>query len=60
MKKLSVCILFGGMCPEHSIYLRSAEAVLNNIDHKKYNVFTVGITRDGGWATRWAGQSIGH
>ena len=29
--------------------LRSAEAVLNNIDHKKYNVFPVGIARDGDW-----------
>jgi len=49
MKKLSVCILFGGMSPEHAVSLRSAEAVLNNIDHHKYNVFPVGITRDGDW-----------
>jgi len=49
MKKLSVCILFGGMSPEHEVSLRSAEAVLNNLDHKKYNVFPVGITRDGDW-----------
>ncbi|MGM9590824.1 MAG: D-alanine--D-alanine ligase family protein [Faecousia sp.] len=49
MKKLSVCILFGGMSPEHAVSLRSAESVLNNIDHKKYNVFPVGITRDGDW-----------
>ena len=49
MKKLSVCILFGGMSPEHAVSLRSAEAVLNNIDQKKYNVFPVGITRDGDW-----------
>ena len=49
MKKLSVCILFGGMSPEHAISLRSAESVLNNIDHNKYNVFPVGITRDGDW-----------
>jgi len=49
VKKLSVCILFGGMSPEHAVSLRSAEAVLNNIDHNKYNVFPVGITRDGDW-----------
>ena len=49
MKKLSVCVLFGGMSPEHAVSLRSAEAVLNNIDHNKYNVFPVGITRDGDW-----------
>lgn len=49
MKKLSVCVLFGGVSPEHEVSLRSAEAVLNNIDHKKYNVFPVGITKDGDW-----------
>ncbi len=49
MKKLSVCILFGGMSPEHAVSLRSAESVLNNIDPHKYNVFPVGITRDGDW-----------
>ena len=49
MKKLSVCILFGGMSPEHEVSLRSAESVLNNIDHEKYNVFPVGITKDGQW-----------
>jgi len=49
VKKLSVCILFGGISPEHEVSLRSAEAVLNNIDHSKYNVFPVGITKDGDW-----------
>ena len=49
MKKLSVCILFGGVSPEHEVSLRSAESVLNNIDHEKYNVFPVGITKEGDW-----------
>ena len=49
MKKISVCILFGGMSPEHEVSLRSAESVLNNIDHEKYNVLPVGITREGEW-----------
>lgn len=49
LKKLSVCILFGGISPEHEVSLRSAESVLNNIDHDKYNVFPVGITKDGDW-----------
>lgn len=49
MKKLSVCILFGGMSPEHEVSLRSAESVLNNIDKEKYNVFPVGITKKGDW-----------
>ncbi len=49
MKKLSVCILFGGMSPEHEVSLRSAESVLNHIDKEKYNVFPVGITKKGTW-----------
>ena len=49
MKKLNVCVLFGGMSPEHAVSLRSAESVLNNMDHEKYNIFPVGITRDGDW-----------
>ena len=46
---LNVCILFGGVSPEHEVSLRSAESVLNNIDKEKYNVLPVGITRDGEW-----------
>ena len=49
MKKLCVCVLFGGVSPEHEVSLRSAESVLNNIDHSKYHVFPVGITKEGDW-----------
>ena len=49
MEKLSVCILFGGVSPEHEVSLRSAESVLNNIDKDKYNLFPVGITKSGEW-----------
>ncbi len=49
MKKLSVCVLFGGVSPEHDVSLRSAEFVLSCLDPEKYNVFPVGITKDGDW-----------
>ena len=49
MKKLNVCVLFGGISPEHEVSLRSAESVLNNMDHSRYNVFPVGITKEGKW-----------
>ena len=49
MVKLSVCVLFGGMSPEHEVSLRSAEYVLNSLNPDKYNVFPVGITKDGDW-----------
>ena len=49
MVKLNVCVLFGGMSPEHAVSLRSAESVLNNMDTDKYNIFPVGITQNGDW-----------
>ena len=49
MGKLNVCILFGGISPEHAVSLRSAESVLNHIDKEKYHILPVGITREGQW-----------
>ncbi|MBO5078362.1 MAG: D-alanine--D-alanine ligase [Oscillospiraceae bacterium] len=49
MHKLNVCVLFGGISPEHEVSLRSAEAVLNNLDPEKYNIIPVGITKEGDW-----------
>ena len=49
MRKLNVCILFGGISPEHEVSLRSAESVLNNLNKEKYNLFPVGITKEGEW-----------
>ena len=55
MKKLNVCILFGGISPEHEVSLRSAESVLHNLNPDKYNVFPVGISKTGKW-TLYAGN----
>lgn len=49
MNKLSVCVLFGGISPEHEVSLRSAESVLNHLDKSKYHIFPVGITKTGDW-----------
>lgn len=49
MSKLNVCVLFGGISPEHDVSLRSAESVLLNMNKEKYNVIPVGITKDGDW-----------
>ena len=49
MRKLNVCVLFGGISPEHEVSLRSAESVLHNLDPEKYNIYPVGITKDGDW-----------
>jgi len=49
VNKLNVCVLFGGVSPEHAVSLRSAESVLNRMRSDKYNIFPVGITREGKW-----------
>lgn len=47
--KPTVALLCGGRSSEHSISLITACGVLGAIDHEKYNVVTIGITRDGKW-----------
>lgn len=59
MKKWNVCVLFGGISPEHEISLRSAESVLNNIDKEKYRIFPIGITRQGEWIY-FSGEDYGQ
>ncbi len=49
MRKLCVCVLFGGVSPEHEVSLRSAESVLSHLDAEKYNILPVGIKKDGNW-----------
>ncbi len=49
MKKRNVCVLFGGVSPEHEVSLRSAESILKNMDPEKYQIFPVGITKKGEW-----------
>ncbi len=49
MGKLNVCVLFGGMSPEHQVSLRSAASVLQNLNPEKYNIMPVGITQEGDW-----------
>lgn len=49
MKKLSVAVLFGGVSSEHDVSRVSAASVLDNIDREKYDVHTIGITKDGKW-----------
>ena len=49
MKKWNVCVLFGGISPEHEVSLRTAESVQNNMDKEKYNILPVGITKAGEW-----------
>lgn len=48
MKK-KVAILFGGQSTEHEVSRVSAASVLRNIDLNEFQVYTIGITKDGKW-----------
>ena len=49
MDKLNLGILFGGKSSEYEVSLSSAYAVLSNVDREKYDIITIGITKDGKW-----------
>ena len=55
MNKIRLCILFGGNSSEYEVSLRSAYSVLTNADPEKYDIISVGITRNGLW-TLWQGD----
>jgi len=54
MKK-KLAVLFGGYSPEYTVSLQSAFAVLTHIDHSKYQVIPIGITKEGKWL-RYSGK----
>ena len=47
--KQKIAILFGGVSSEHDVSLWSAAAVIRGIDKEKYDVFPIGITKNGRW-----------
>ncbi len=49
MKKINLCVMFGGVSPEHDISLLSASSVLAGLDKERYNIHAVGITKHGEW-----------
>ena len=45
----NVLVLFGGCSSEHDVSVVSAASVIANIDAEKYNIYMMGITKDGKW-----------
>jgi D-alanine-D-alanine ligase len=48
-KRVRVGIIFGGRSGEHEVSLRSARSIMDAIDGSKYEVFPIGITKEGRW-----------
>ena len=48
-KKLRVGVIFGGRSGEHEISIRSARAIIEAIDRRKFDVVPIAITKEGKW-----------
>ena len=46
---ITLAVIYGGMSSEHSISCISAGAIMAELPREKYEVFPVGITKDGTW-----------
>ena len=57
-KKLRVGVVFGGRSGEHEISIRSATAVIEAIDQKKFDVVPIAITKEGKWLPPAAASSL--
>lgn len=47
--KLKIAVLFGGKSGEHEVSLMSAASVIENLDSQKYELYLLGITKEGKW-----------
>lgn len=45
----NILVLFGGCSSEHDVSTVSAQSVIYHISPDKYNIFMMGITKDGQW-----------
>jgi D-alanine-D-alanine ligase len=48
-RNLSLLILFGGVSSEHEVSCISAASVIDHINSEKYEINTIGITKEGNW-----------
>ena len=48
-KKLRVGVIFGGRSGEHEISIRSARAIIESLNRKKFDIVPIGITKEGKW-----------
>src|SRR5213080_3225866 len=51
VKRLRVAVVYGGRSGEHEVSLRSAAAIIANLDPERYEVVPVAIGKEGRWHT---------
>lgn len=49
MSKINVGIIFGGRSSEHDVSRVSASAIIRGISKDRYNIYQIGITKEGEW-----------
>jgi len=49
MTKMRILVLFGGKSGEHDVSLVSARSVVEALDHEKYDIIPVLISKNGRW-----------
>ncbi|MGB8453800.1 MAG: D-alanine--D-serine ligase VanG [Anaerocolumna sp.] len=49
MEKKKIAVLFGGCSTEYEVSLQSAYAVITHLNQDLYDIFMLGITREGNW-----------
>ncbi|MCX7944045.1 MAG: D-alanine--D-alanine ligase [Deltaproteobacteria bacterium] len=54
--KINLLLVFGGKSGEHEVSLRSARNVYNAIDRKRFNIFLLGIEKNGTF--KYVGKNI--
>jgi D-alanine-D-alanine ligase len=57
-RKIRVGVIFGGRSGEHEVSLRSGQAVIEAIDHGKYEVIPLAITKTGEWLSPAAAMAL--
>lgn len=55
MQKKKIAVIFGGYSTEYEVSLQSAASIFENINTVKFEVFPIGITRNGDWY-RYTGE----
>jgi D-alanine-D-alanine ligase len=58
MAKLRVGLIYGGRSGEHEVSVLSANSVITAIDQDKYEVFPIGISKDGQWLPGLSPQAL--
>lgn len=61
MNKKRIAVIFGGASSEHEVSRLSSSYIINSIDESKFDIVTIGITKDGRWfLTKAATEKIAN